>query len=172
MASTSSTTTDRGAAAAALDAAADGQLLTFRVGAQRYGCRLEAVREIFAARPATRLPGAPPHVLGLVNVRGALLTVLDVGRWLHGAASGEATAGGPSGHVLVVEADGRQAGCRVDGLGRALPLPPLEAPPAGAAGNGTMGGIVLGIGEADGELVAVLDLPALVRQSLLFPGER
>ena len=57
----------------------------------------------------------------------------------------------------------------MDGLGRAMAMPALDPPPAG---NATAGGIVIGIGEADGELVAVLDLPRLVRQSLLFPGER
>lgn len=196
MASSATTTTDPAypappAAPAVEGAEADAeQLLTFVVDGARYGCRLAAVREIFVARAVTRLPGAPAHVLGLLNVRGALLTVLDVGRWLAGEGGGAGAgeggsdgAGGvaapadpavpaaPDGHVLVIAAtDGRAAGCRVDGLGRALPMPALE--PSAASGNGSMGGVVLGIGEADGELVAVLDLPALVRQSMLFPGER
>ena len=228
MASTRTTTPDLPAAPAEQPAEAAPQLLTFIVAGGRYGCRLEAVREIFVARPTARLPGAPPHVLGLLNVRGTLLTVVDIGCWLEGrgalgsrlsalgdggnaedaegaeaaelgrrsGASSSASAPSPStcstfppagsqqpraeirepgagsassGHVLVVESEGRLGGCRVDGLGRAMGLPALDPAPGG---NAAAGGIVLGVGEADGELVAVLDLPRLVSLSLLFPGER
>ena len=150
------------------------QLLTVDAGGERYGCPLAAIREIVPGRRTTRLPGAPPHVRGLLNLRGALVTVLDLA-----AALGERTAAGEEeGHVLVLEVDGRLAGCRVDHVRRVHPLPPLHplpATPAGgvaAIGNALPLGIVMGVGEVDGQLLAVMDLRALVRQTLLFPGER
>ena len=44
-----------------------------------YGCDIEAVREIIPYRRATRLPGAPAYVQGLINLRGPIVTVLDLG---------------------------------------------------------------------------------------------
>ena len=114
-----------------------------------------------AGRAAARLPGAEPHVVGLVNLRGRLLTVLDVARRLDLEPPADA------GHVLVVDAGGREAGCRVAAVDRVVPAPPL-AP----ASNAEAGGIVLGVGEVDGEPVAVLDLPRFVSETLLDPGER
>jgi purine-binding chemotaxis protein CheW len=43
-----------------------------------YGCDIDCVREIIPWRRATRLPGAPAHVQGLVNLRGSIITVLDL----------------------------------------------------------------------------------------------
>lgn len=149
-----------------LDVAAAGpQLLTFVLGGRLHGCPVEGLREIVTTRATTRLPGAPPFVLGLLNLRGTLVTVLDV------AARLDATrAASTDGHVIVLEVEGRLAGCRVDAVRRVRPRPPLDPPPA--VGNPEDRGVVMGIGEVDGESVVVLDLSQLVRQTLLFPGER
>ncbi|HEY0969604.1 MAG TPA: chemotaxis protein CheW [Gemmatimonadales bacterium] len=153
------------------------RILTFEAAGRTHACELEGVREILVGRAATRLPGAPAHVVGLVNLRGTLMTVIDVAARL--APGTPARSGG---HVIVVEVEGRLAGCRVDAVRRVRPRPDLDPPhtngngahsAGGAAeGNADGGGVVMGIGEVDGELVAVLDLRAIVRQTLLFPGER
>jgi len=145
------------------------RLLSFTIGDSLAACPLDHVREIVAASPTTRLPGAPPCVLGIFNLRGTLLTVLDV----QTAVLPDAPPPAPpdSGHVLVIEVDGRVVGCRVTATRRVHPMPSLQ-PPQASGGNGMPPGIVLGYGEAGDRLVAVLDLPALARQTLLFPGER
>ena len=53
--------------------------LLFRVGAAVYGCDIDDIREIVPFRQATRLPGAPAYVQGLINLRGTIVTVLDLG---------------------------------------------------------------------------------------------
>lgn len=63
------------------------QLVVSRLANGTYGIELEAVREIIPFRGATRLPGAPPHVVGLVNVRGSIVTVIDLGALLEGTPS-------------------------------------------------------------------------------------
>src|SRR5688500_19416321 len=55
------------------------RLLLFVLDGRLYGCDIGAVREVVTFRRATRLPGAPPYVCGLVNLRGTLVTVLDLG---------------------------------------------------------------------------------------------
>lgn len=140
-------------------------MLLARAGGRWFGCPLGDVREVLPLGALARLPGAPPHVLGLLNVRGRLVTVLDLGRRLDAAATG-----GAGGYVLIVADGDRQAGCRVDAVARAVPMAELQRP--AGVGNAAAGGIVMGIGEVDGEPVAVLDLPAFVRETLVSPGER
>lgn len=55
-------------------------LLVFELASQRFGLPLSTVREVVRAVLPTPLPGAPPLVEGLIDVRGALAPVLDVRR--------------------------------------------------------------------------------------------
>ena len=70
---------------------------------------LEAVRELAPAGPITRLPGAPPEVLGLATVRGEVLTVVDVG---------DLAAASPVRCLAVVEARGARFALALDGVPR------------------------------------------------------
>ena len=61
----------------------------FAIAGTVYGCDIGTVREIVPVRRATRLPGAPDYVRGLINLRGAIVTVIDLSRrvpaWQPGA---------------------------------------------------------------------------------------
>jgi purine-binding chemotaxis protein CheW len=61
------------------------RLLLFGVNDRVCACEIGEVREIIPFRRITRLPGAPAAVLGLINLRGSVLTVLDLGVRLGGA---------------------------------------------------------------------------------------
>lgn len=54
------------------------EVLAFTVGEQRYALPVATVREIVPGGPLARLPGSPPSLLGLMNVRGTLLGVFDL----------------------------------------------------------------------------------------------
>ena len=137
------------------------RVLLFRVGGRLYGCEIEAVREIIPFRQATRLPGAPPWVCGLINLRGTIVTVLDLAQRL----GGEATARTEGSVVLVEHAD-RAAGVAVDEVMDVQPLP--ESRIERAVGEHAHGGLVPGIGHLeDGTVVILLDMPTLVKQVLL-----
>ncbi|PYP13393.1 MAG: hypothetical protein DMD54_16885 [Gemmatimonadetes bacterium] len=56
---------------------ASARLLVFRVGTLACAAEVDQVREILPRLPTTRIPGAPPVVAGLVNVRGTLVTVVE-----------------------------------------------------------------------------------------------
>ena len=56
---------------------ATASLIVFRVGALACAVEVDQVREILPRLPTTRIPGAPPVVAGLVNVRGTLVTVVE-----------------------------------------------------------------------------------------------
>src|SRR4051794_17014918 len=58
------------------------ELLSFRAGNQEFCVDVTAVREIRGWTPETRLPHAPPFVRGVVNLRGAIIPVVDLARRL------------------------------------------------------------------------------------------
>src|SRR5882757_10580444 len=54
------------------------QVLTFELGNGTYGFEVLRVREIRGWTSVTKLPQAPPHVLGIVNLRGSIVPVMDL----------------------------------------------------------------------------------------------
>jgi len=78
------------------------RLLLFRCGGQVLALEAGLVREILAASQPTRIPGAPEAVLGLVNVRGTLVPVVDAAR-----AAGLGPGEGGAGSLVLVERHGR-----------------------------------------------------------------
>lgn len=131
--------------------------LLFRVGDRVYGCDITAVREIVSFRPATRLPGAPPYVQGLINLRGILTTVLDLGAWLD---AGRAPV--QEGSIVLVDDGRRQVGLAVDEM---LDVQGIVPEPLGDAASGR-GGVLKGVGRMDDTVVILLDVSTLVEQVL------
>lgn len=129
--------------------------LVARVGGHRVALVLEATRELVPSRPLTRLPGAPAWVPGLFNLRGAVLTVVDLGVRLGGEAS--------EGPIVVVEAGGRRFGLRVQSVESVLTPGVSEQPvEAARAADGVVRGLVpVGDGAA-----LVVDLEALQSAAL------
>jgi purine-binding chemotaxis protein CheW len=132
------------------------RLLLFAVAGTVYGCEIGAVREIVPLRRATRLPGAPAYVRGLVNLRGAIVTVIDLAaRLANGTAADD-------GSVVLAEFRNKNVGLAVDEVRDVQVLPPERFEPA--TGDVARGGIVRGLGHLDSGVVIVLEVPAVIRQ--------
>jgi purine-binding chemotaxis protein CheW len=56
------------------------ELLEFVLGDERYTIDSAAVREVYALKEITPVPGTPPHILGVISVRGRIVSVVDLGR--------------------------------------------------------------------------------------------
>jgi purine-binding chemotaxis protein CheW len=54
------------------------QILTFRLGEETFGIDILRVKEIRGWSPVTRVPQAPPQVLGVLNLRGAIVPIIDL----------------------------------------------------------------------------------------------
>jgi purine-binding chemotaxis protein CheW len=135
--------------------------LLFRVGSAVYGCDIDDIREIVPYRQATRLPGAPAYVAGLINLRGTIVTVLDLGARLD--PNRECVTDGsimlvalPGNTRLVGIAVQEVMDVRVVGTSRDDVI-------ADSAGNDA----VRGLAQVDGGTVILLDIHSLVRQVLL-----
>lgn len=127
------------------------------MGANLFGCDIRDAQEILPYRSATRLPGAPAYVLGIINVRGTIVTVLDLGARLE---PGHATPS--TGTILLVRYRDRFVGLVVDEVVDVRPLVIDEGRAAEAGGV-----IARGVATLDDGAVVVLDLDALIRQVLL-----
>ena len=135
------------------------RLLVFRVGTLSCAAEVETVREILPRLSVTRIPGAPPEVSGMVNVRGALVTVVDGWRALGQAAPASAGAG----TTVLLEVDGgrRLMGLTVDEVVDLLAVPgeTLERRQSLPGLDPT---IVRAVGRRDSQAFVVLDTDRLL----------
>jgi purine-binding chemotaxis protein CheW len=139
--------------------AAAVRLLVFRVGSLACAAEVESVREILPRLAVTRIPGAPPVVAGLVNVRGQIVTVVEGWRALHQAAPQESDAGGTT--MLLQVGGGRVLGFTVDEV-----LDLLAVPDAALERREALPGVdptlVRAVGRRAGQPFVVLDTDALL----------
>lgn len=128
-----------------------------------YGVELGTVREIITARRPTRLPGAGPYVSGLVNVRGTIVTVLDLAARLAGADERAAASRG-GGSIVLIEHGAKVVGVAVDEVLDVRRVAELELETEAEAL--VPGGAVRAVGRLDGEVVALLDIHDIIAQVL------
>ncbi len=95
------------------------EVLGFSLGAQRCAIPTRFVIEMFPTPAVTRLPGAEPHILGVCNVRGQLLLVIDLMR-LFGFAEGHKDS---IEQILILGAERAEFGVICRGEGQTLRLP-------------------------------------------------
>lgn len=135
--------------------------LMFETEGRRYACTLDAVREIVPVHSATRLPGAPPSVVGLINLRGRLVTVIDLAVHL---GSREARAGAAGGSVILVGDDARTVGMLVDEVRDVRPVDPSAVERMHDTDQGD--GLLRALVRLDDGVAAVLDPGAVLSQVL------
>lgn len=91
--------------------------LLFRAAGRVSACPVHDVREVIPLTRTTRLPGAPKHIIGLMNLRGSIVTVVDGSMLLHGVPCDRRTAA-----VLLVDAGSRGVGFAIDAVSDVRPL--------------------------------------------------
>jgi purine-binding chemotaxis protein CheW len=129
-------------------------LVVFRLDAEEYGVPIEAVREVVRVADVTRVPHAPTHIRGVMNLRGRILPIVEIRTRLR-LTPAELT---PASRVVVVEVAGRMLGLLVDSVGqvarvgeRQVSAPPEEVRNAGAEA-------VTGVARVGQRLLILLDL--------------
>lgn len=134
------------------------ELITFGIAGQRFGINIMAVREIRAWSPVTRLPRVPDYVAGVVNLRGAVLPVVDLAARLGWAAT-EATPRNP---IIVIEYLGQLRGLIVHDVADIVSIENGSLQQPDGAGYETMAHFLNGIAPLGEDMVMVLDLNRLM----------
>ncbi len=94
------------------------QFITFTIDSEEYGVDIMAVREIKGWTPSSPIPKAPPHVLGVINLRGIIIPIFDL-RARFGMGSTEPTK---SHVVIIVIVGARTVGILVDAVSDILSI--------------------------------------------------
>lgn len=133
----------------------------FEVGESTVAIEVSQLREIVRYRAATPLPGAPASIDGVIELRGALIPVVDLGHLL----GGERLRAGPRARIAVAVVEGIAIGLAVDGASRILSVPgdALGAPPALALRSGGAATRAV-VRSPDGPPIALLSLEHVVER--------
>ena len=123
-----------------------------------YGIEADRVQEVLAPPPLARLPLAPPAVAGLMNLRGRIVTVLDLRRCLDLPAR---APGAPAVNLVLGSAD-NPLGLLADEVGEVLEIDEAAWAPRPDTARGAGHALVSGVYQLDSELLRVLD-PDLLR---------
>lgn len=139
------------------------QLLVMRRGEARYAIKTQHLVAVVAPTRLTPVPCAPAFVLGVLNHRGRILAVIELGALLDGEP------GGPSSEVqvVVVATDAMTFGLAADSVSGVVKVEANDLTPV-AAGDGQ--GLPL-VRDLTGELVGVVDLDAIGRSGRLVVDE-
>jgi purine-binding chemotaxis protein CheW len=143
-------------------AAAGGEFLTFRLGAEEYGIDILRVQEIRSYEPPTRIANAPAFIKGVVNLRGVIVPIVDLRLKLACAAAdyNDFTV------VIVLNIKGRVVGAVVDSVSDVLELGRDQIKPAPEMNSVVDTSFITGIGalKTDGaeRMLILMDIEALV----------
>lgn len=140
----------------------DLHLVTFRVGTELFGVPISTVQEIVRVPVIARIPQSPDFVKGVINLRGRVITVVDI-RTRMGQSDADATAGdaeeqAKKARVLVVEADGRLVGVIVDEVAEVLRLAATQVDPPPPMVAGLSNQYLKGVGKLKDDLLILIDI--------------
>lgn len=136
------------------------QFVGFRLGGKDYAFPIDQTREIVELESITPTPEVPDHVVGVTNLRGQIIPIVDLQRVL--------TPGAPatkSRQAVVVEVRGQLTGCLVDSVTRVVRLPQREIQTAEDILDQENAGSVDGFARHEGTILILLDASRVIARS-------
>ena|SRR5260370_37300334 len=139
------------------------ELMAFRIGAQEFCIDIVSVREIRGWTPATALPHSPQFVRGVINLRGAVLPIVDLA-----ARLGLESVDPSSRHVIIVAQVGRQiVGLLVDAVSEILTVPDGTVQPTPNVASEMAKTFVRGVLALNGRMISLVALDEILPKTLL-----
>ena len=133
-------------------------IVGFQVGRETYGVPITSLHEIVRVLEITAVPDAPEHMEGVINLRGKIVSVIDLRKRL-GAKN---ITSSKRNRILVVEHRGKLCGLMVDSASEVLKVPVSDVEPAGAVFQDAGLHCVTGLGKHRGRLIVLLDMEKLL----------
>lgn len=134
------------------------QWVTFKLDSETYGINVMQVQEVLRYSEIAPVPGAPVYVLGIINLRGNVVTVIDT-RSRFGLASSEVT---DNTRIVIIESEKQVIGILVDSVAEVVYLKASEIDIAPNVGNEESAKFIQGVSNRDGELLILVDLNKLL----------
>jgi purine-binding chemotaxis protein CheW len=140
------------------------EFISFAIGADQYGVDIMAVREIKGWTDVTHLPRQPDYVRGVLNLRGAVVPIIDL-RCRFGQGLTEAT---PLHIAIIVQTGDRQVGLLADRVLDIVSFESAKVQPVPQIASSARLSFLSGLVTIDGAMIALIDLPSLL--SIETPG--
>ncbi|GAA5141948.1 chemotaxis protein CheW [Thalassotalea piscium] len=134
------------------------QWVTFKLDNETYGINVMQVQEVLRYTEIAPVPGAPLYVLGIINLRGNVVTVIDT-RSRFGLESSEIT---DNTRIVIIESEKQVIGILVDSVAEVVYLKASEIDVAPNVGNEESAKFIQGVSNRDGELLILVDLNKLL----------
>ncbi|MEJ1366337.1 MAG: chemotaxis protein CheW [Candidatus Sedimenticola sp. (ex Thyasira tokunagai)] len=134
------------------------QLVTFLLQDEIYGINVMQVQEVLRLSEIAPVPGAPSYVLGIINLRGNVVTVIDT-RSRFGLNPGEISN---SSRIVIIEAEKQVVGILVDSVAEVIDLHLSEVEPAPNVGNQESSKYIQGVATVNNRLLILVDLNKLL----------
>jgi purine-binding chemotaxis protein CheW len=134
------------------------QWVTFQLEEETYGINVMQVREVLRYTEIAPVPGAPDYVLGIINLRGNVVTVIDT-RSRFGLMQGEIT---DNTRIIVIESERQVIGILVDSAAEVVYLRSSEIDTTPSVGTDESSKFIQGVSNRDGKLLILVDLNKLL----------
>ncbi|CDT08421.1 chemotaxis protein CheW [Vibrio sp. 10N.222.51.C8] len=136
------------------------QWVTFQLEEETYGINVMQVREVLRYSEIAPVPGAPDYVLGIINLRGNVVTVIDT-RSRFGLMQGEIT---DNTRIIVIESERQVIGILVDSVAEVVYLRSSEIDTTPSVGTDESAKFIQGVSNRDGKLLILVDLNKLLSE--------
>ncbi|MBE0482269.1 MAG: chemotaxis protein CheW [Bacterioplanes sp.] len=134
------------------------QWVTFRLENETYGINVMQVQEVLRYSEIAPVPGAPQYVLGIINLRGNVVTVIDT-RQRFGLATSDTT---DQTRIVIIEAENQVVGILVDAVAEVVYLRQSEIETTPNVGNEESAKFIQGVCHKNDELLILVDLEKLM----------
>ncbi len=134
------------------------QWVTFKLAGETYGVNVMQVQEVLRYTEIAPVPGAPSYVIGIINLRGNVVTVIDT-RERFALSPGEIT---DNTRIVIIEADSHVVGILVDSVAEVVYLRQSEIETAPNVGNEESAKFIQGVCHKNDELLILIELDKLL----------
>jgi purine-binding chemotaxis protein CheW len=131
------------------------EYVTALIGGQLFGLPILRVQDVFAPERLTRVPLAPAEIAGVLNLRGRIVTLIDMRSRLGLGTREDKDA--PA-MAVGVESRGESYGLLIDSIGEVLKLDDMACEPNPSNLDPRLAGVSTGIYRLDGQLLMILDV--------------
>ena len=138
------------------------EMIAFRIGAQEFCVDVTSIREIRSWTQVTQIPHAPSFVLGVVNLRGLILPIIDLAARL-GYAPAQPTARHA---IMVAESGAHVVGLLVDGVSDIITIDAKDIQPTPQVASEAARSFISGIFSLESRLISLITLENVLPASL------
>lgn len=136
------------------------QWVTFSLDEETYGIDVMKVQEVLRMTEIAPVPGAPDYVLGIINLRGSVVTVIDC-RKRFGLSTRDTDE---STRIVIIESDQQVVGILVDSVAEVVEIRESQVESAPNVGNDENARYIQGVHSHEGTLLILVDLDKLLSE--------